>query len=98
MHLIALLLPGWYFSLQGVDIRKTARQALPFQCAQLTLGDGYPGGYAVKPPSIVRLAPVTKPASGPARYATSAAISSAAPYRGRAISCRNIAAKSLSAG
>ena len=35
--------------------------------------------YAVNPPSIVRLAPVTKPASGPARYATIAAISSAAP-------------------
>ena len=37
------------------------------------------GPYAVNPPSIVRLAPVTKPASGLARYATIAAISSAVP-------------------
>jgi len=35
--------------------------------------------YAVNPPSIVRLAPVTKPASGPARYATIAATSAVVP-------------------
>ena len=39
--------------------------------ARLTEGpgieDGCCGRYAVKPPSIVKLAPVTKPASGPAR-------------------------------
>jgi len=33
--------------------------------------------YAVNPPSMLRLAPVTNPASGPASHATIAAISSA---------------------
>ena len=35
--------------------------------------------YAVNPPSMVKLAPVTKPASGPAKYATKAATSSVVP-------------------
>src|SRR5262249_41892752 len=34
-------------------------------------------GHAVNPPSIIKLAPVTKPASGLTRYATIPAISSA---------------------
>jgi len=45
-------------------------------------------GYAVNPPSIVRLLPVTKPASGPARYATGAAISPVTSRRGNAMKPR----------
>jgi hypothetical protein len=54
--------------------------------------------YALNPPSIVGLAPVTNPASGPARYATSAAISSAVPYRGTAITFLSVSASGPVAG
>jgi hypothetical protein len=40
--------------------------ASPLSVVTLFLG-GCSDNYAVNPPSIVRLAPVTKPASGPAR-------------------------------
>ena len=43
LRLLALLLPGGYFALQGGDIRQTARQALPFQDTQRTRGPGQPG-------------------------------------------------------
>ncbi len=58
--------------LRGVsNVAKLIREAIAshekHQKASGALGDGCSGGYAVNPPSIVRLAPVTKPASGPAR-------------------------------
>jgi len=47
--------------------------------------------HAVNPPSIVRLAPITNPASALARDATIDAISSPLPWRDNAINFFNIA-------
>ena len=43
LRLLALLLPGCYFPLPGIDIRETTRQALPFQHTQRALGHVQPG-------------------------------------------------------
>src|SRR5260370_38802123 len=48
---------------------------------------------ATYPPSIVMLAPVTKPDSGPTRYATMAAISAVLPMRPSGISGVTLSAK-----
>jgi hypothetical protein len=43
LRLLALLLPGCYFPLPGIDSRETTRQALPFQHTQRALGTVQPG-------------------------------------------------------
>src|ERR1051326_7499174 len=65
-HLVRRRLRNW--PLDGFEV--TAR-ATHLNCVHrlhaLPLALGNPNAYAVKPPSMVRLAPVMKPASGPAR-------------------------------
>jgi hypothetical protein len=55
----------------------TARRPIPVH----SFGEVDSVRHAIYPPSIVRLEPVMKPAVAPARWATSAAISSGLPKR-----------------
>jgi hypothetical protein len=49
------------------NLRTEFRRAGSATASRALGAESVAGGYALNPPSIVRLAPVTKPASGPAR-------------------------------